>query len=328
MTEITYKSASETLNLVGDFTIKDVRKNYLLLALKHHPDKNNDPDTAVLFKNVKDSYDYLICYYDKLDNYERDFIEEEEREREERQREERQREEREKKGQGETHDSSYIDLINQFISITSDYTNNIEITILLECFTNNCSNFSLKLLENIGKDNLLTLYEYISKYADIFNISKETLSHINELIRDKFKNDTIILLNPTLKNILNNDIYKLDYNGSTLYVPLSQRDSYFDFSGGILNVKCIANVLDLSNSNIVIDNANNIHVKVFETITSIFDKKTIAINIDALRFEIATNQLYIRPYQTYILKNRGIAKMNESLDVIGRKDIVVHLYIS
>ena len=315
---MTYKSAGETLNLVGDFTIKDVRKNYLLLALKYHPDKNLDADSAALFKKVKDSYDYLICYYEKLDNYESDFLENEERERE------KEGEEREKNY--EKDNASYIDLINRFISITSDYTNNIEITILLECFTNNCSNFSLKLLENIGKDNLLNLYEYISKYADIFNISNETLSHINQLIQDKFKNDSIILLNPTLKNILNNDIYKLEYNGSTLYVPLSQRESYFDFSGGILTVKCIANLE--TNSNIVIDNLNNIHVKVFETITSIFDKKSIVINIEALRFEFLSSELYIRPYQTYILKNRGIAKMNETLDIIGRKDIIVHVYIS
>ena len=152
--------------------------------------------------------------------------------------------------------------------------------------------------------------------------------NINDIIREKLKNDSIIILNPTLKNVLNNDIYKLDYNGTTLYVPLSQRNSYFDFSGGILNVKCIANILDTSNSNIAIDNDNNIQVKVFETITTIFDTPNIVINIETLKFEIATSELYIRPYQTYKLKNQGIAKMNDRLDIIGRKDIIVHVYIT
>jgi len=309
---ISYKTACETLNLFGDFTIKDVRKNYLLLALKYHPDKtNNSQDSAVIFKNVKDSYDYLICYYEKLDNYENDFLEP--------------REEDERQSKEIESDISYIDLISRFISITSGYNNNIEIAILLECFTNNCTKSSLKLLENIGIDNLFKLSQYITEYADVFNISNETLINISSLIREKLKNDSIIILNPTLKNILNNDIFKLDYNGATLYVPLSQQDSYFDFSGGILNVKCIANVLDLSNSNIAIDANNNIHVKVFETIATIFDKKTIEINIESLTFEISTSELYIRPYQTYRLKNRGIAKMNDRLDIIGRKDIIVHI---
>ena len=311
--EISYKTACERLNLDGDFSIKDVRKNYLLLALKYHPDKtNNSDDSALIFKNVKDAYDYLICYYEKLDNYESDFLADEERE-----------ETKEMES-----DISYIDLISRFISITSSFNNNIEIAILLECFTNNCTKFSLKLLENIDIDNLLTLYKYISNYADVFNISNETLVNINDIIREKLKNDTIIILNPTLKNILNNDIYKLDYNETTLYVPLSQQDSYFDFSGGILNVKCIANFLDSSNSNIVIDTNNNIHVKVFETIATIFDTSNIVINIETLSFEIATSELYIRPYQTYILKNQGIAKMNHRLDIIGRKDIIVYIYIT
>ena len=310
--EISYKTACERLNLDGDFSIKDVRKNYLLLALKYHPDKtNNSDDSALIFKNVKDAYDYLICYYEKLDNYESDFLADEERE-----------ETKEMES-----DISYIDLISRFISITSSFNNNIEIAILLECFTNNCTKFSLKLLENIDIDNLLTLYKYISNYADVFNISNETLVNINDIIREKLKNDSIIILNPTLKNVLNNDIYKLDYNGTTLYVPLSQRNSYFDFSGGILNVKCIANILDTSNSNIAIDNDNNIQVKVFETITTIFDTPNIVINIETLKFEIATSELYIRPYQTYKLKNQGIAKMNDRLDIIGRKDIIVYIYL-
>ena len=145
--EITYKTACERLNLDGDFSIKDVRKNYLLLALKYHPDKtNNSDDSAVIFKNIKDAYDYLICYYEKLDNYESDFLADEERE-----------ETKEMES-----DISYIDLISRFISITSSYNNNIEITILLECFTNNCTKFSLKLLENLGIDNLIKLSEYIT----------------------------------------------------------------------------------------------------------------------------------------------------------------------
>ena len=150
--EISYKTACERLNLDGDFTIKDVRKNYLLLALKYHPDKtNNSDDSALIFKNVKDAYDYLICYYEKLDNYESDFLADEEREENKETKETKEMES----------DISYIDLISRFISITSSYNNNIEITILLECFTNNYTKFSLKLLENLGIDNLIKLSEYI-----------------------------------------------------------------------------------------------------------------------------------------------------------------------
>ena len=45
------------LNVDNNSTLDDIKKQYKLLALKHHPDRNNGDDTQ--FKIIKDAYDTL-----------------------------------------------------------------------------------------------------------------------------------------------------------------------------------------------------------------------------------------------------------------------------
>lgn len=47
----------ELLNVDNNSTLDDIKKQYKILALKHHPDRNDGDDTH--FKNIKDAYDIL-----------------------------------------------------------------------------------------------------------------------------------------------------------------------------------------------------------------------------------------------------------------------------
>lgn len=55
--ETTNKSLYEILNVDKSCTIDDIRKQYKILALKYHPDRNDGDD--VRFKQIKDAYDTL-----------------------------------------------------------------------------------------------------------------------------------------------------------------------------------------------------------------------------------------------------------------------------
>ena len=45
------------------FTLKELKKQYHMNALKYHPDKNlEDPDASKKFQEIKMAYDYLIPY--------------------------------------------------------------------------------------------------------------------------------------------------------------------------------------------------------------------------------------------------------------------------
>ena len=54
------QKARNILNLKYNYTHEDLKKNYRLLALKHHPDKNaNSNESCENFKEVNAAYLYL-----------------------------------------------------------------------------------------------------------------------------------------------------------------------------------------------------------------------------------------------------------------------------
>jgi molecular chaperone DnaJ len=50
------QKAREVLNLKYNYTLEELKKNYRLLALKHHPDKNSgDKDSEVKFQKINEA---------------------------------------------------------------------------------------------------------------------------------------------------------------------------------------------------------------------------------------------------------------------------------
>ena len=41
---------------------KNIKKQYRILALTYHPDKNNSPDASMKFQEIHEAYEYLIKY--------------------------------------------------------------------------------------------------------------------------------------------------------------------------------------------------------------------------------------------------------------------------
>ena len=57
-----YPKACKILGLIddSDISIETVRKQYKLMALKYHPDKNASPDASDKYREIKESHDYLL----------------------------------------------------------------------------------------------------------------------------------------------------------------------------------------------------------------------------------------------------------------------------
>ena len=60
-----FQQACEILDLSqnsSSFTLKELKYNYRLKALKYHPDKNKNPEAHDKFLEVSEAYQYLITF--------------------------------------------------------------------------------------------------------------------------------------------------------------------------------------------------------------------------------------------------------------------------
>jgi hypothetical protein len=293
--------ACSILNIKSPFSKESLKKAYFIAALEYHPDKNNNPDATIIFQNITEAYNYLNNYinYPEVDNNPDDI------------------------------NDQYSNLINEFISITINKFSNVnreQITNLINCFKNNCTNFSIKIIEDLNQETIFKIWDYVNKFKDVLNFSKETLSKIENVIKKKLENNSIILLNPTLKNILNNDTFKLEIENEIFYVPLWKDLTLFETTNKkYLYVKCIPDLSD--NINIIKENNNyNIHININTSLKSIL-KKPIEINIPNNNITIPTEELKIKNYQKFIFKNCGINNLNDQLESISIGSIIAHIYI-
>ena len=138
----------------------------------------------------------------------------------------------------------------------------------------------------------------------------------------------IYILNPSLDDLLNQNVYKLQHNTKEYLIPLWQSELEYDNSGSTLIVKCVPDLPD----HIEIDEDNNIHISLR---FSLFDKiqqhnNKIEISLGSKNFEVSLEDLQIKKYQTKKFVNSGIPKFveNDIYSVNNISDVNVHFEIS
>jgi hypothetical protein len=142
------------------------------------------------------------------------------------------------------------------------------------------------------------------------------------LIKEKYKNDSVYVLNPSIDDLLESNIYKLYVNNEYCYVPLWESETYFDISGCEVIVFCEPELPE----NITIDEYNNIHILreisiVDELKIMIENNLNIEIKLAGKVFEIPINQLNIKKDQIYEFKKQGIIKSESQVNANILKDL-------
>jgi len=286
--------ALELLELKTPYTKKELRKQYFKKALMYHPDKNRDENSKNQFSEIKDAYTFLEYYliHDNIDeNIPPDT-------------------------------DNYLFIIEKFIKMVTivDFNSVKEIIQLLY---QNCQHISISTFERIDKSNALKLYAYINQYSDLLSIDEDILQKFREIIKEKIANDELVILNPSLDNLLDSEIYILNHCEETYYIPLWHDEVTYDNGEHTLIVKCIPQLP----SHIYIDEFNNIHINIKTSIQKALDNKKIVFNIGNKVFEIETNELKIIKQQTHIIKNKGISSINinDSYDGNKKCDIIINV---
>lgn len=306
-----YKIACETLGINGDIPITEelLKKQYRINALRNHPDKSSEPDATMRFQQINAAYQYLLkdLHFMSMDENETD-------------------------DDIETEDSEDINVTNSYASILmsfvknivkNDVPNNKIYYIILQKISNTCEKKALEMVEKIDKNVLIKVYEIIQNYRETLHFSTDFINKIKEVINKKIENDECIILNPTLDDLFENNLYKLCVNGFTYIVPLWHDELIYDNSGNDIYVKCFP----LLTENITIDNKNNIHVNLTYDIREILQKEYIIFYLGKKEFEIEPKELTVEKTQTVILKGEGISKINTAdiYDVSKKSNVILHI---
>jgi len=284
-----YDTACKVLNLQSGYTDRMLKASYYKHALKYHPDKNKSGGEK--FSEINSAYSFLR-----------------------------------EKGNTENFpkiDTSYRNIIKHYIKyFTQDVRfDDMFLDIALDSMINNCGKLSIRLFKDLKKEKSVELFEFLSNHREIFGISEEIIDQMKDILREKMRDDNIVILNPSLTDILSDNVYKLELSGKTFYVPLWHNEVVFDHSGNDVIVKCIPEMED----HITIDSENNIIFTYKGIIGDVLQKGTIELKLGDKIYEIKSVDLFIKKHQTYTFQNKGLLKINSEhiFSTDDRADIVV-----
>jgi hypothetical protein len=157
------------------------------------------------------------------------------------------------------------------------------------------------------------------------------LDFVSLIIKEKYKNDRVFILTPSLKDVLENNIYKLLVDKKTYLVPLWHNELYFDApDGSEIIVLCQPKISD----ELTIDDNNNIHlIKAINIHTELpnllLNEKFVSLEVGGKWFSIPLHKLHIKKEQIYKFKGQGISHISEKdiYNISVKSDIIVRILL-
>ena len=312
---------------IQHISYNELKKHYHIQALLYHPDKNsNTENSTLIFQNINCAFSLLKGLISERDLIKDDLNGDD------------------LNGDdlngddltSENTDNSYNKLLISFINYVINYysnNNNNEsnlqdlkledlkleankhLTIVIETLF---SKLSLIILEDI--------YLLLIKFNSSSLITNKIVNIIKKIIVNILEKKDIYIINPTISNLLNSDIYKLTIANEYVYVPLWHNELAFE--------NAIIKIYPLLPSNVYLDGCNIIHYTYKNKFSTLLENiannvNSLVITIDNNDYSIIINNLKLAKYQTYILKNQGIPSINSNniLDNSVKSDIVFHIHL-
>ena len=307
MSLMNHKIAFEILEIdmsekkYNDINLEYLKKQYHKLALQNHPDKNgNSQDSKEKFQMINEAYDYLKREINFEDDTEK------------------------------SSSTVYVDILQSFLSeIFAGKYNEKFFEVIKNIIVKKIPN---KLFKELNKEMAFDIYNFLSKYKNILHISQELLDNLMEVVQKKYEDVMeYYKLNPSIDDLFENNVYKLYVNDQLFLVPLWHNELYFE-SSELNNFKeIIVSCEPELSENIIIDDNNNLIVKIDFHSNSlpnlIINDGKIFFNIGKKEFNIPVNKLYMKRTQYYRIKNEGLSKINENdiYDVSNKSDIIVNI---
>ena len=305
-----------------DITLVKLKKKYHKLALQNHPDKNgNTTESNEKFRQIHEAYEYLkneLHLEEDNDNKDIDISTNDANER----------------NYAAENMPQYIDILQLFMKTMLEGKYTTIISKIIQDIVSGCSKITLKLLEDLDKDTCMNIYVFLSNNRSTLHLNDTILETMREIVQQKFDNVFIYKLNPSLHDLLNNNIYKLNIQDQICYVPLWISESHFDISGCEIIALCEPEIPE----NIVIDEYNNIHVTCEISIMDelqnlIMNDLNYNLKISNKYFDIPIQNLFMKKEQKYTIKNEGLGKNSsdtilDNFSNLEKADIIVTIKLN
>lgn len=263
-----------------------IKKKYRMLALMYHPDKNPNTDTTEKFCKIQEAYEFLSNNDIKQ------------------------------------HDKCYKTI---FMNFMKKYINQELLDDVFELLENVCEKQLDRIFAKISFEKTYKIYTILKQYSHVLHINKKLMEKLEKIVESKQQNNVSYVLRPTLNDLYENNVYKLNHENNIFIVPLWHHELIYDGSNSDIYVIMIPELPE----HISIDDDNNIIVTINLSINDIWNKKELEIEINNTKHIINREELLLKEYQIIKLKCKGISKINTKniYHINNKSDIILNIYL-
>ncbi len=291
------QQAYKVLELEPVAAYETIRRQYKMLALKYHPDKNKADGAVDKYREIKEAHDVLCSSEadptDPTDPTGTGWFT--------------------KYGLDKTAlgSSTYARAASDFFEMIyndEQFQRRIFHPLLMRVVSS-CEEKALAMFRKMEKTKARKLYDILILYQDTLHLSADTLAKIRQIIEATLSEaldvEDIVVLNPDIEDLLNQSVYKLKRGDSeTLFVPLWHRELEYD---GVF-VDCVPTLPD----NIWLDELNNIHVKCGFKVGDLWDKDGVDIQVGTRIYNLDVGLLRLVSKQIVEIDGQVIPVPNEA----------------
>jgi hypothetical protein len=326
-TPLSLKAARTMLGVSRDFSLEELNKRFRILALRLHPDKNgNTPDATAAFQELNAAYRLLLPgANDRTNKYSGADADAD----------------ADANADIETYSNIFMNFMKSLFRSErnprqddADGVNPILLDLLHRIVHDYASGSVNAALDSLDPSVLFQLYDTLEQYNAAVSMDARVFEEITRTLREKMRKNNIIILRPSLKDVLQNNISVLQYEGQTFYVPMWHSELHYrvDDSGKQLIVKCVPVLPD----HMSIDVNNELHIDVRADIKELLTRSSGGVLriplYDDECVELKVGDLRIVSRQTVVLRDstiRGISLIcaNDIYDVKKQAPICVHVHL-